>query len=212
MIEAIAFFASGIAIAPALRESESTSSFEPTSLSSSETNLSPVSSFSSRRERSSAALSASRKVISVKRAYYAVQNVASLFDASVSLVAAPSVTNVDNTVVLNEYRTSGGSPLYVFWACGYNTVHNEHTYRRYMTLDYHAPGDSFETRPTVLTAKGGPLADPVWVDLLTGRVYEFPADEVHTVDGETVYTNVPTYDSPCILTERKVLLISTSSM
>ena len=155
---------------------------------------------------------ASRKVISVKRAYYAVQNVASLFDASVSLVATPSVTNVDNTVVLNEYRTSGGSPLYVFWACGYNTVHNEHTYRRYMTLDYRAPGDSFETRPTVLTAKGGPLADPVWVDLLTGRVYEFPADEVHTVDGETVYTNVPTYDSPCILTERKALLISTSPM
>jgi hypothetical protein len=42
----------------------------------------------------------------------------------------------------------------------------------------------------------------VWVDLLTGRVYEFPSRDVKYVDGETFYLNVPVYDSPCILTER----------
>ena len=54
------------------------------------------------------------------------------------------------------------------------------------------------------TSYGNPVY-PVWVDLLTGRVYEFPAKDVQYVDGETFYINVPVYDSPCILTERAAL-------
>ena len=73
-------------------------------------------------------------------------------------------------------------------------------------LLYKRPGDSFETRPAVFNYKGAPLEDPVWVDLLTGRVYAFPkCDEIAHSSGVT-FVNVPVYDSPCLLTERKVAL------
>ena len=68
------------------------------------------------------------------------------------------------------------------------------------------PGDSFETRPAVFRDAGGvPLADPVWVDLLTGRVYDFPRENVIVSAGVVRYLDIPVYDSPCVLTERDVL-------
>ena len=72
--------------------------------------------------------------------------------------------------------------------------------------EYLRPGDSFETRPAVFRdAGGGPLADPVWVDLLTGRVYDFPRENVIVSAGVVRYLDVPVYDSPCVLTERAAL-------
>ena len=49
------------------------------------------------------------------------------------------------------------------------------------------------------------MNEPVWADLLTGRVYAFPKANVREVDGETFYFDVPVYDSPCILAERAAL-------
>ena len=49
------------------------------------------------------------------------------------------------------------------------------------------------------------MKDPVWVDLLTGRIYAYPKGNMREVDGETFYIDVPVYDSPCLLTERAAL-------
>ena len=51
------------------------------------------------------------------------------------------------------------------------------------------------------------MKEPVWVDLLTGRVYEVPAENVLASASGTVYVDVPCYDSPAVLTERRVLSI-----
>ena len=68
------------------------------------------------------------------------------------------------------------------------------------------PSDDFTTRPAVFEWKGAPLKDPVWVDLLSGRVYSFPKDrQVATEDG-IAFIRVPVYDSPCILTERSAVM------
>jgi hypothetical protein len=77
--------------------------------------------------------------------------------------------------------------------------------KRIDEVKYRRPGDSFETRPTVFVAKGSPLKNPVWVDLLTGRIYGYPESRVCVADGETYYLDVPVYDSPCVLTERNVV-------
>ena len=147
-----------------------------------------------------------KKVIAVKRAYYAVQNVASVFDADLARVTDMGVTNVDQSVTFYEYRTKDGLPLYAFWESGNPPVKmTEHGQRRIL-IDYTRPGDSFSTRPTVFTAKGARMAEPVWVDLFTGRIYEVPAENVCEVDGETHYLDVPLYDSPCLLTERAVVM------
>jgi hypothetical protein len=73
-------------------------------------------------------------------------------------------------------------------------------------MPYERPGDSFEPRPTVLEDMGGePLSDPVWVDLLSGRVYAFPAENVVPCRDRVRYLDVPVYDSPCLLAERTAL-------
>ena len=148
---------------------------------------------------------AGKKVIAVKRAYYAVQNVVSVFDSDLTRVSEPAITNVDLSVTFYEYRNSKGAPLYVFWTSGEPVARNDGTYKRYIEVEYRRPGDSFETRPTVFAAKGAPLKEPVWVDMLTGRIYAYPKGNMREVDGETFYLDVPVYDSPCLLTERAAL-------
>lgn len=67
------------------------------------------------------------------------------------------------------------------------------------------PSDSFVTRPAAFRWKGPAFEDPVWADLLTGRVYEFPRKDMIVHSCGVEFVNVPVYDSPAILTERKAL-------
>ena len=135
-------------------------------------------------------------VLALKRAYYAVQNVVSVFDGTLSRVKDSSFGTKDWTLSTYEYRKPDGKRLFVFW------THSEKAAAD-GSPEYLRPGDSFETRPAVFKDIGGePLRDPVWVDLLTGRVYAFPRENVITSAGVVRYLDVPVYDSPCLLAER----------
>ena len=157
-------------------------------------------------------LNASNDVIRVKRTYYAVQNAVSVFDASVVRAESPLAVCRDRTVSLYEYRTKGGSPLLVFWQHG--PVHVKDNRKATflgagdlaVELDPNAaPGESFETRGIAIEWGGRKFENPVWVDLMTGWVYELPEDRqiVHSCGIDMV--EIPSYDSPCILTERRAV-------
>lgn len=67
------------------------------------------------------------------------------------------------------------------------------------------PSDSCVTRTFTFDGTGRRLEHPVWVDLLTGAVYDFPAEnQIEHACGIT-FVNVPVYDSPCLLAERAAL-------
>ena len=67
------------------------------------------------------------------------------------------------------------------------------------------PGDSLTTREVIFEWSGNLLKDPVWVDLITGWVYEIPAEnQIQHADGIT-FVRIPAYDSPCFVTERAAL-------
>ena len=143
-----------------------------------------------------------RETIGVKRAYYAVQNVVSLFDDTLKLVEEPLLKTADATVRNYTYRKDDGRLVQLFWSYGEGVPY----WTRQPEIKPKAPGDSFETRPIVLAGNVKPLKNPVWVDLFTGRVYAFPKkDWIADADGVT-YMNVPAYDSPCVLTERSVVM------
>ena len=151
-----------------------------------------------------------KEVIAVKRAYYAVQNVASVFDDTLSRVRDSSFGTKDMTLSFYEYRKEDGRPVFAFWTHAEEVgkidkstgVLGEGEY----AVRYNRPGDSFTTRPAVFKYVGRPLNDPVWVDLLTGRIYEFPRSRQLVHSGGVTFVNVPVYDSPCVLTERGVVL------
>ena len=151
-----------------------------------------------------------KEVVAVKRAYYAVQNVVSVFDDTLTRVADSGFSTKDCTVCTYEYAKADGARVFVFWTCARTTrkVDKEKEpllpARQYVPV-YERPGDSFATRPHVFKWIGAPLKDPVWVDLLTGAVYEFPKKDVCVSANSTRYVNVPIYDSPCLLAERSAL-------
>ena len=151
-----------------------------------------------------------REVVAVKRAYYAVQNVAAVFDDTLVRVRDSSFRSTDGTLSAYEYRKADGRRVFAFWAhademvCtnGMAGVVGKEKY----AANYLRPGDSFATRPAVFEYRGAPLDDPVWVDLLTGRVYAFDRKNMLVHSDGVTFVNVPVYDSPCLVTERSVAL------
>lgn len=47
----------------------------------------------------------------------------------------------------------------------------------------------------------GQIVRPVWVEMITGRIFEFDAKNVSYQNGKTVLTDVPMWDSPVIIAE-----------
>ena len=133
-------------------------------------------------------------VIAVKRAFRAVQNAVTIFDSRAEPVGRRDFSK-DPTIEVWEYRKDGGRML-VFW---------DHKDAKRVQ-----PSESFELRPLVLQEPKGvsPLEDPVWIDLLTGRVYAFPKERVIVHSTGSTVVDIPVYDSPCVLTERRLVDIA----
>ena len=154
-----------------------------------------------------------RDVIAVKRAYYAVQNVVSVFDDTVVRVKdscyEKGFGSKDPTLVTYAYEKDGAKPIFVFWRAG-EVERNRKTADLLpdglgFGVKWQRPGDSFATAPTVFRYTGAPLKEPVWVDLLTGRVYAFPPAKQVCTAGVVRFLDVPVYDSPCLLAEKSAL-------
>ena len=157
-------------------------------------------------------LNASNDVVRVKRAYYAVQNTVSVFDSTVRRVREnPRAACTDRTVSLYEYEAKNGSPILAFWYHGPVTVRSTadtfvEDQNVSVLIDPKAkPGDSFETRGVAFTWSGRKFVDPVWVDLMTGWVFELPAELQIEHSCGIDFADIPVYDSPCLLTERSAV-------
>ncbi len=64
------------------------------------------------------------------------------------------------------------------------------------------PGDSFVTRPAQVVVKGLDIREPVWVDLVSGRIYEIPSDRIVHAGVFTIFKDVPCYDAPVLIAEK----------
>lgn len=141
-------------------------------------------------------------VIGVKKAYHAVRNVVSVFDALLVRSDSPEVSTTDRTVSLFGWRR-GEDPLFVFWEHGpvsYDKDANEYALDTMLP-----PSNDFGRRPLTVEWKGKPLRDPVWVDLFSGKVCAFPKDRQLVHSCGVTFVDVPVYDSPCILAERDTI-------
>jgi hypothetical protein len=157
-------------------------------------------------------LNSKNEVIQVKRAYYAIQNMVSVFNSNLVRVPEKKVSVTDPAVALFEYRSRKDEPLFVFWDIGKLTCTRrkggsriEYDILLDKDIENGKPGDSLTTREHIFEWRGRLLKDPVWVDLVTGWVYEIPAkNQIRHADGIT-FVRIPVYDSPCFVTEREAL-------
>ena len=64
------------------------------------------------------------------------------------------------------------------------------------------PSDALVFDAVRLSVPGVAFRDPVWMDMVTGRVFELDAKDFETRGGTTVFARLPLWDSPILLAER----------
>ena len=130
-----------------------------------------------------------KMAIRPKVAFYAVQNVASIFDNSLELT--PKFA----------YKTSSKEKISVF------SYQKKDTKNQLITLwlDEKTPNNNFITTPIDITIENGNFTTPVWVDLLTGNVFEIPKADWSKMGTTYTFKQIPVYDSPVLIVDKSIL-------
>jgi len=126
-----------------------------------------------------------------KHSYFAVQRIMSVFDNTVHRIREFAGTveggAQDASFSLFGYRTDGGANIATLWR------------------DSQRPGERPDLERVTVTLPGMKFARPVWVDLLSGSVYEISGSLVTKKDGAVVIGQVPVYDSVVLIAERDAI-------
>ena len=146
---------------------------------------------------------ADNRVVRPKASYYAVQNVAAIFDDRLERIralkhshnamsAGPDeasfALSTDRRTAFFGYRAKAtGKHLYAVW------------------LTENIPADSNELRVQEVTIAGAEIDQPVWVDIVTGAVHEIPAAQVRRAGRVLRLSGVPIYDSPIVIADRSLI-------
>ena len=121
-----------------------------------------------------------------KLSYFAAQNVFSIFDDSFK--PARSLKTPSPEVSLFAYQKKDSSNAVVTaW------------------ISNAPPTDSAETTPKDITIPGVVFTDPVYVDLISGKVYRFPKDQWSSDKKSTTFTKVPLWDCPIAIAEASLI-------
>ena len=146
---------------------------------------------------------ASKRVVGPKIAYYAIQNVTSIFDDQLERIrdlqelrtiaaAAPGA---------HAYRCSTDRRLAVF---GYrHKGSGKHAYTFWQTENI--PVDANVLSPQEITITNADITEPVWVDIISGAVHTIPASQVVRRGTTTVFRGVPVYDAPIVLADKSLI-------
>jgi len=132
---------------------------------------------------------ATKAAIRPKVAYYAVQNLAAVFDESLRPVPGFACDH------------DAGESLSVF---GFGRA-GEKTRVVALWLGGKVPTNSFQTTPVNITVPDAGFRKPVWVDLMTGGIHQIPANRWSRSGGKCTFTAIPVYDSPVLIADRDMV-------
>lgn len=125
-----------------------------------------------------------------KVAYYAVQNLTSIFDDELVLQpeAAFQTKSEFEMSVYTYFHQEKKTPLIAIW------------------LDGEEVTNSFETKTVEISFPELQFTEPVWVDLMTGKVFEIDSANWSKTDSGTQF-QIPLYDSPVLIAERSSITL-----
>ncbi|WP_461054034.1 GH39 family glycosyl hydrolase [Spirosoma arcticum] len=148
-----------------------------------------------------------KKAIRPKIAYYAMQHIASIFDHSLQRIKnLPPTFNARATTAPDEvkYNKSTDRSVAVY---GYqHAITKKQVFTIWM--DESIPTDSNKTKNLTLTFLNANFDQPVYVDIITGGVYEIPADQWTKTGTTYTFRNIPVYDSPVLIVDKSIVLKS----
>ncbi len=147
----------------------------------------------------------SKKVIRPKMAYYAMQNVAAIFDNRLERIKDVHYTYNPQQLTSNDQQVrvvkSTDRSIALF---GYR---HPATKKQVYTIwsDEHIPTNSNNTRRIDFTIINGNFDQPVLVDVITGSVYEIPGSQWSKKGNAFIFKGIPVYDAPVLIADKSLL-------
>lgn len=131
-----------------------------------------------------------------KMAYRALQHVTAVFDNSLRRVKEAGVTLTDSNKDAGEIE-----------ACLYEKVASKEAAGGHVVTLWRniVPDNALNTSAIDVTVPGGRFVEPVYVDMLSGRVYSIPEDRIERTDETVRFKEIPVGDWPVLLADRSTL-------
>ena len=117
--------------------------------------------------------------------FYAVQHMMTFFDDAVKAVGLLECETEAKRKPTAAGFEKAGTPVALLW------------------FGDQVPSDALAWEPVDLTIKGAAFKDPVYVEMITGKVFELAAGSWTSEGGNTRLAQVPLWDSPVMLAERE---------
>lgn len=117
-------------------------------------------------------------------AYYAVQHMASFFDDTLQPVGLLEHESNSPREITVAGFTKHSSPVVLVW------------------YSDEVPSDDLKWDSVELTIRGATFQDPVYVEMITGRVYQLDRKTWTSAGGKTHFAQLPVWDSPVMIAER----------
>lgn len=130
-----------------------------------------------------------KKALRTKLAYKAVQHFATLFD------------NFSNPITSYQMNCGGGEENFAHYL--YRNADGDYSFLMWSQSE--APLNENKLQYKDVTLTDCDFKQPVWVDLLTGWVFEIPASAYSKQGNKFVLRGVPIYDSPIVIIEKSAL-------
>jgi len=124
-----------------------------------------------------------------KISYFAVQNTMGLFDHSIERIKDYQFeANTDHEISSFAYHsTQNEGNIVVAW------------------FSDDRPSESLETTAIDFTFEGISFTDPVYVNLITGKIYQIPEVQWEQEESKIFVKELPLYDAPVLIAEKAII-------
>ncbi|MBN2375435.1 MAG: hypothetical protein JXD22_03475 [Sedimentisphaerales bacterium] len=127
------------------------------------------------------------EIIYKRPSYYAYQHMAGFFDCTVKPIGLLEYESDSSRKMEVAGFSKENKPIALIW---YNDE---------------IPGDDIKWDMVSLTIKNMEFHDPVYVEMITGKVYEIEKSDIKTKEKNSEFTQLPVWDSPIMIAERSLV-------
>jgi hypothetical protein len=148
-----------------------------------------------------------KKAIRPKIAYFAVQNVASIFDHSLERIknvkqdSAGQVKSQNNSQLIYSLSTDIDMAFYAYQ----KKQSGLHLYTIWKSGD--TPNNLTERQAVDITVANAKFKEPVYVDIISGNIYAIPMSSIIKKGGSYQFKNIPVYDAPVLIADKSLIQI-----
>jgi quercetin dioxygenase-like cupin family protein len=144
-----------------------------------------------------------KKVIRPKIAYYAMQNVTSIFDNSLERISNLNSSYNITSASVDEHRYQKGTDRSVS-VYGYK---NKTTQKQLYTIwmDENIPSNTNTIFNLTLSFTNANFDNPVLVDIITGAVYQIPESQWSKKGNTYTFRDMPIYDAPIVIADKSLI-------